>query len=227
MMAAETGPVRRKRRAHFVRSAMVSPSGTILHRKQNCIVMKQSILVFFCAVLFSAAVSAHAQVVPAATSRAFSLNAGGFGSMFQPDYAGTGIAQTSPQRLYGVGAYLDARFNRWAQVEAEGRWLHFNQYYAYSTNGRYGINENTYMIGPRVAPYTFHKLTPYGKVLFGLGTGSFLSGDTFAVAYGGGVDYKLARRFTLRCFDFEFQRWPVSPTLYPYGGSVGVSYKIF
>jgi hypothetical protein len=45
--------------------------------------------------------------------------------------------------------------------------------------------------------------------------------------FGGGVDYRLSRKFTLRAFDFEYQRWNVTPTLYPYGGSVGMSYKVF
>ena len=90
-----------------------------------------------------------------------------------------------------------------------------------------GNGEDTYLIGPRIAPYPFHRLTPYGKVLVGLGSGSYLTSSTFAIAYGGGVDYRLTRRFTLRCFDFEFQQWHVTPTLYPYGGSVGLSYKIF
>jgi len=145
--------------------------------------------------------------------------------MFQPDYAGTLVAYDSPNRLYGIGAYVDARFTRWAQIEAEGRWSHFNQYYPPLSS--VGINEDTYLIGPRIAPYEFHRLVPYGKVLVGIGTGSFLTGNTFAIAFGGGVDYRLTRRFTLRCFDFEYQRWRVTPTLYPYGGSVGLSYQIF
>ncbi len=126
---------------------------------------------------------------------------------------------------------MDARFTRWVQIEAEGRWSHFNENYVcglvngqnfYCQNG-----ENTYMIGPRIAPYTFHKLTPYGKALVGFGDGSFLTGSVLTIAYGGGVDYRLNRRFTLRCFDFEYQQWRVTPTLYPYGGSVGLSYRIF
>lgn len=195
--------------------------------------MRRSFLAFFCIVLFAAAVSARSQVVPAATGRTFSLNVGGLGSMFQPDYAGNLIAQASPNRLYGAGAYVDAHFNRWLQIEAEGRWLRFNENYVCSLN-QFGQNaycqngENTYLIGPRIAPYTFHKFTPYGKALVGFGSGSFLIGHTFVVAYGGGVDYRLTRRFTLRCFDFEYQQWNVtSLTLHPYGGSVGLSYKIF
>jgi hypothetical protein len=183
------------------------------------VVMKRSIPAFFCVVASFAIVSAHAQVVPAAAGRSFSLDAGGLGSMFQPDYAGEGIAQTSPNRLYGAGAYVDAHFTRWVQIEAEGRWLRFNEYL--------GIDENTYLIGPRVPIVTFHRVTPYGKFLFGLGTGNFLTGNVFVLSYGGGVDYRLTRRITVRAFDFEYQRWRVNPTLRPYGGSVGISYKIF
>jgi opacity protein-like surface antigen len=187
--------------------------------------MKRLILAFFCIVFSSLTLSARAQVVPAATGRIFSLNAGGLGSVFQPDYAGEGVAQTSPNRLYGVGAYVDAHFSRWVQIEAEGRWSRFNQYYPFGSPP--GNSEDTYLIGPRVPILTFHRLTPYGKFLAGLGGGDFLTGNTFVMAYGGGVDYRLSRRFTLRAFDFEYQQWRVKPTLYPYGGSVGLSYKIF
>jgi hypothetical protein len=48
--------------------------------------------------------------------------------------------------------------------------------------------------------YTFHRLTPYGKVLVGLGNRQLPHRtSTFVLAYGGGVDYRLTRRFTLRC----------------------------
>lgn len=191
-----------------------------------CVVfMKRSILAFFCVVSCFAIVSAHAQVVPAATASRFTLSAGGLGSRYQPDYAGTGVAYTTPNRLFGVGAYFDARFNRWLSIEGEGRWLRFNEYYPPGSST--GIDENTYLIGPRVPIATFHRVTPYGKFLFGLGNGSFLNGNTMVLAYGGGVDYRLSSRFTLRAFDFEYQSWRVNPTLWPYGESVGISYKIF
>jgi hypothetical protein len=183
------------------------------------LLIKRSISVFFCVVSSLALVSARAQVVPAANGRTFTLSAGGEGSMFQPDYTGLDVAQTSPNRLYGAGAYVDAKFSRWLQVEAEGRWMRFNTYR--------GIDENTYLIGPRVPICNFHGLSPYGKFLVGLGNGSFLTGNTLVLSYGGGVDYRLSKRLTLRAFDFEWQQWRVNPTLYPYGGSVGISYKIF
>ncbi len=90
-----------------------------------------------------------------------------------------------------------------------------------------GINENTYLIGPRVPILTFHRLTPYGKFLVGLGNGSFLTGSTFVMAYGGGVDYRLNHKLSVRAFDFEFQQWKVTPTISPYGGSIGIAYHIF
>ena len=139
--------------------------------------------------------------------------------MFQPDYAGNGIAQASPYRLYGMGVYVDFKVNRWVVVEGEGQWLRFNQYL--------GINEDTYMVGPKVPITNFKGLTHYGKVLVGVGGGSFLNGHTSVLAYGGGLDYRLNRRFTLRAFDFEYQQWFVTPQLHPYGGSVGIGYKLF
>ncbi len=184
-----------------------------------CVISFRPISFFFCLVFAAGALSARAQVAPAARSRTFRLDAGGFGSAFQPDYAGQGIAQTSPNRLYGFGAYADARFSRWLAIEAEGRWLRFNKYQ--------GIDENSYMIGPKVPIHTFHGWTPYGKVLYGWGSGSFLNGRASALAFGGGVDYRLTRKLTLRAFDIEYQRWSVAPTLWPYGGSVGLSYRVF
>jgi opacity protein-like surface antigen len=175
--------------------------------------------VLICIVLATVRVSATAQVAPSATVSRLSLSAGAEGSMFQPDYAGQGVAQTSPLALYGMGAYFDARFTRWIQIEAEGRWLHWHEYA--------GINQNTYMIGPRIPIRTFRGITPYGKVLVGWASGSFLSGRTTALAYGGGVDYRLTPHFTLRAIDFEYQQYRVSPTIWPYGGSIGLSYKFF
>lgn len=198
--------------------------------------MKRSILALLCFAFLSVAlVSAHGQVVPSATERVFSIRVGGLASAFQPDYAGNGIAQTGPNRLYGVGAYVDARFTRWIQPELEMRWGRFNEYQPGPTDQP--IDENTYSIGDRIPIKTFHKFTPYGKVLVGLGNGSWLSGTAFVITYGGGVDYRLNRKFTIRCADFEYQEWPVTSSnplggttsfsVWPYGLSAGMSYRIF
>lgn len=185
--------------------------------------MNRSFVVFLGLIFAAGVFSAQAQVVPAATGRTLMVNAGGEGSFVQPDYAGNGHAQASPYRLYGIGAFVDADFTRFIQIEAEGRWSHWNQCD--------GIAENTYMIGPRVPIVEDWKgLTPYGKFLFGWGSGSaWLNGRAAAWAYGGGVDYHLRHtKFTVRCFDFEFQDWQITGTTpHPYVGSVGLSYKVF
>jgi hypothetical protein len=194
---------------------------------------KRSIAALFSLLFAAGAFSAHAQVVPSANVQRHSLAVGGLGSVFQPDYAGGEIARTGPQRLYGMGAYVDFKLSRWVQIEAEGRWLRFNSYI--------GITEDNYLIGPRLPldRLRYKRAIPYAKVLFGSGKINFPYNGGWGrytdIAYGGGVDIKLTKRFTLRAIDFEYQQWPQFPnitgvsntTLYPYGGSVGASYKIF
>jgi hypothetical protein len=181
--------------------------------------MKRSSVVFVFILFLAVTFSARGQVAPSATGRKLTVKAGGEASMFQPDYTGLGYAWTSSQHLYGIGAYVDADFSRWIQIEAEGRWLHWNQLNS--------VEENTYMIGPRVPIVEYKRLTPYGKFLFGWSSAQWLTGRAPALAYGGGVDYRLNKRLTLRAFDFEYQQWRVNPSLHPYGGSVGMSYRVY
>ena len=181
--------------------------------------MNRSIVVYFSFLFFVAAVSARAQVTESANSHRSTIYAGGEGSMFQPDYAGNGIPQSNPQRLYGIGTYVDDDITRWIQIEAEGRWLNWKQYA--------GVDENTYLIGPRVPIIQYKRFKPYGKFLIGMGGGSFLTGRTTVMAFGGGLDVRLSNKITLRAFDYEFQDWRVGAKLIPSGGSVGVSYCIF
>jgi hypothetical protein len=160
---------------------------------------------------------AGAQVAPAATARMFSVTAGGTGSLFNPDYG--------PNQLIGVGVFVDVGFTRWVQIEGEGRWQRFHQYE--------DIYQDNYLIGPRVPLKRFWRATPYAKALIGFSKMNFqfnyASGKFTDIAYGGGVDVKLTRRITVRAIDFEFQQWPkwVQGSLYPYGASVGISYRVF
>ena len=208
--------------------------------------MRRFSSLFFSILLFAGAVVASAQVVPSGTGRQVSITAGGMASIFQPDFAGqwtyvctsmcsplsttsTGyyspVAQASNQPLFGVGAYVDLRLTRWVQIEAEGRWSHFNAFD--------GITQDNYLIGPRLPVYHFWKATVYGKALGGFSKMNFDSyGDhnnftTFA--FGGGVDVKLTKRISLRAADVEYQYspWWGNSALSPYGASVGVGYKIF
>ena len=183
--------------------------------------MKRLTLTLIGLAVFSAAIAARAQVVPAAYRRGITIHAGAEASAFQPDYAGNGAAGTSPNRLFGIGAFADVHLSRWVQIEGEGRWLRFNEFD--------NIGQNTYMIGPKVPIIDFHRWTPYGKFLFGWGSGSgnWLAGRATAFAYGGGVEYSWTRRLTIRAFDFEEQDWHTNPTLHPYGASAGISYRVF
>lgn len=181
--------------------------------------LKRSNFVLISMVMATVTLPAFAQVGPSAYQHEPKLSVGGFGSVFQPDYAGNGIAQASPNPLVGLGGYFDYKMNRFLGIEGEGNWLKFNQYI--------GINTNTYLIGPKITFVDAGRLQPYGKVLVGMGSGSFLSGHTTVLAYGAGVDYSLGPHWVLRAGDFEFQQWFVTPRLHPYGGSVGIAYKIF
>jgi opacity protein-like surface antigen len=162
------------------------------------------------------------------------------GSVFQPNFKGNWTpknyqwiptAEASDWALIGAGAYVDVKFSRWLQFEAEARFSRFNQYA--------NIHQDNYLAGPRIPLHRFGRFTPYAKALAGItsmdmgpnpnGTGPDPSGIFFTAAYGGGVDVKLTRRFTLRAVDAEYQQLPqcFGNSLSPYGASVGLGYKIF
>jgi len=161
--------------------------------------------------------SASAQVAPAAFTNPISLTVGGMVSAFRPDYV--------PNKLGGIGGYVDLNVFHGLGVEAEGRWQRFNEVD--------GISEDNYLIGPRYQIHHIWRLRPYVKALGGfsnmnfgegIGTGRFTT-----VAFGGGVDLHLTRRWSVRAFDAEYQIWPdfLGGTLKPYGASVGIGYRIF
>ncbi|HUX28391.1 MAG TPA: outer membrane beta-barrel protein [Terracidiphilus sp.] len=190
--------------------------------------MRRFSVVLLAWMLCALPLAVKAQVVPAASRSRLSLTAGGMGSLFQPDYAGGGITGASPNRLYGLGAYVDVEFTRWIQLEAEGRWLRFNQFL--------DIHQDNYLLGPRVPIHRFGRITPYAKVLFGFGNMNFEFSEASChcanIAYGGGADVQLTKRLSLRAIDFEYQQWPdwnvyQNGQLHPYGASVGIGYKVF
>jgi hypothetical protein len=89
--------------------------------------------------------------------------------------------------------------------------------------------------------YKLHiwRATPYAKALIGYGKLNFEDGNRWgrctSIAYGGGLDFKVSKRINLRLPDCEYQQWPnwsegaggTVHTLFPYGLSVGVSYRVF
>lgn len=182
---------------------------------------------FFVFSLLILAVPVIAQVTPSAYRGQMTLTAGGMASGFQPNYAGGGVTGAGPNLLFGFGVYADLKMTRWVGIEGEMRWLRENTYVS--------INEDNYLIGPRVPIHEFKRLgaTPYGKALFGVGRMNFEYNEAYGrfadIALGGGVDLKLNKRFSVRACDFEYQLWPnwINGTLKPYGVSAGIGYKIF
>jgi opacity protein-like surface antigen len=159
----------------------------------------------------------QAQVKPAAFRSGISLTAGGTVSAFNPEYG--------PYNLVGIGAYADLTVFRGIGIEGEARWQRFHTYDS--------INQDNYLIGPRVKVLHIWRAQPYVKVLGGFSNMNFeqniATGRFTTIAYGGGVDLRVTKRISVRALDFEYQQWPkfLGSSLYPYGGSVGVGYRIF
>jgi hypothetical protein len=162
-----------------------------------------------------------AQAAPAVRGGVPALSVGGYYSNFHSDY--------TPNRLGGLGTYFDWNLFSHLGVEGEARWLRFNQ--------QLGSHEDNYLGGLRYYR-RYHKFVPYAKFLVGVAEFEFPSnqghGGYFAMAPGGGLDYRLTRHFTIRAVDYEYQFWPEAPGgglpthgLTPNGFSFGASYRVF
>jgi hypothetical protein len=172
----------------------------------------------FCVVLLGVGPEAmRGQVAPTAFRSPISLTVGGTASLFDPDYASN--------TLGGLGAYVDLNLFHGIGVEAEGRWQHLHEFE--------GVSQDNYLIGPRVQLKHFWRARPYVKALGGftnmnfeegLGNGRFTT-----LAFGGGIDIHVTRRWSVRAVDAEYQYWPtfLDGSLSPFGVSAGVSYRIF
>jgi hypothetical protein len=151
---------------------------------------------------------ANAQVAPQATSGGLRLSAGGTGSGFYEQYG--------QQKLLGAGAFVEADLSHGLGVVAEGKWLEWHQ-----VND---VHVETYSAGLRYH-MTFGRWQPYAKGLIGWGDFNFpfnyAHGSYLTWAAGGGVDYHLKGRLSIRAADVEYQNWPQ----FTYGSmtSVGVS----
>jgi hypothetical protein len=160
--------------------------------------------------------SLHAQAAPAALKSPLSLTVGGMVSGFDPKYG--------PNKLLGIGAYADLNVFHGLGIEGEGRWLRYHSFE--------NITQDNYLIGPRYKLLHFWKAQPYVKGLVGFSNMNFednvATGRFTDIAFGGGVDVKVTRRFSVRG-DAEYQYWPsfLGTSLSPYGASVGVGYRIF
>jgi hypothetical protein len=175
------------------------------------------IFLLFFALVMGASAALEAQVVPSAIRSPISLTVGGTVSVFNPQYI--------QNKLVGAGAYVDLNLFHGIGVEAEGRWQRFHE--------TLGISQDNYLIGPRLQVRHFWKVRPYVKALGGFSNMNFEegigSGRFTTLAFGGGVDVNLTRRWSVRAIDAEYQYWPsfLGGSLSPYGASAGISYRVF
>jgi hypothetical protein len=175
---------------------------------------KQSSLILGFASLLVLVPSLRAQAVYSADKKSM-LQVGAGVLYLKPDYVDTSIE--------GASIWADYDFRRFIGVEAD---IHIGSIITPSD-----ISENSYFVGPRFM-YHRHKITAYGKFLFGRATitnqDNNQSSSYNAYAFGGGVEYRIMRKINIRVVDFELQQWPnFEPnTLSPLAISIGASYII-
>lgn len=168
--------------------------------------------------------SAGAQAVPSAYGPEHRLWAGAEFSSFSASFP-----YQSSQRLTGAGAFADFNLSQQLGLEGEARFLHFGGYE--------GSTESSYLAGPKFHFLARGRFRPYGKFFAGVGRIQYPyaigSASYFALAPGGGTEYRLSRRWMLH-LDYEYQLWLNSPgyanepnhELTPNGAQIGVAYRL-
>jgi hypothetical protein len=127
------------------------------------------------------------------------------------------------RKILGISAWVDTDTIRRLGFEGEMRRLEYQQ----TAN----VHAETYLSGVRYH-LNFGRTQPYLKVLGGYGHFTFpynyAKGSYFVVAGGGGLDYRLNRRWTVRT-DFEYQEWPqfTYGAMNSLGATVGIRYRVF
>ena len=158
---------------------------------------------------------AAAQSAESADKGGARLSVGGGASGFTLGYG--------QRRMLGATLWVDGDTIRHIGIEGEARWLDFHQ--------TADVHAETYLGGLRYH-LNYGRMQPYLKGMAGMGHFNFsynlATGQYFVYAGGGGLDYRLSRRWSLRG-EFEYQNWPD----FTYGAmtSVGVTggmrYRIF
>jgi opacity protein-like surface antigen len=123
--------------------------------------------------------------------------------------ANPGVKGVDSFHLHGGSASAAYNFNSWLSGVAD--------FGGYNNGNILGTGASgtisTYLFGPRVSYRRlrhFHKVTPFGQVLFGVAHanssafGTTSSQNGFAMTAGGGVDYKLFDHFAIRPVQAEY-----------------------
>jgi hypothetical protein len=140
---------------------------------------------------------------------------GGAVSAFPSDYDGRNIA--------GGMVYMDVQPTYRYGFEGETRFLR------YHTDE--GVSQTNYLVGVHVGTRP-QRLRPYAKFLVGAtriqAPFGYAQGTFFTFVPGGGVDYMLSDRWTIRAVDFEYQIVPqfIGGEGRNFGISMGLSFRI-
>ena len=140
---------------------------------------------------------------------------GGAVSAFPSDYDGRNIA--------GGMVYMDVQPTYRYGFEGETRFLR------YHTDE--GVSQTNYLVGVHVGTRP-QRLRPYAKFLVGAtriqAPFVYAQGTFFTFVPGGGVDYMLSDRWTIRAVDFEYQIVPqfIGGEVRNFGISMGLSFRI-
>jgi opacity protein-like surface antigen len=177
---------------------------------------RKFLLVILLVFLIGGMHSAWGQVAEHGNEEHPSLWVGGGASVYYVQYGS--------QKLVGATGFTDADSARRIGIEGEGRWLEFHQFA--------NVHAETYMIGPRYH-FDIGRFQPYIKGLAGLGRFNFpynyAHGSYVSVALGGGLDYSLSHRWSVRIADVEYQDWPqfTFGAMTSVGVTSGIRYRIF
>jgi hypothetical protein len=159
---------------------------------------------------------ASGQVAESGEKQRPSLWAGGGASRYYVQYG--------EQKIVGVAGFVDADGANGLGIEGEGRWLEFHQFAQ--------VHAETYLVGPRFH-VDINRFQPYIKGMVGAGDFHFpynyANGSYLILAAGGGVDYRLTHRWSVRVADVEYQNWPqfTFGAMTSVGLTSGVRFRIF
>jgi opacity protein-like surface antigen len=109
--------------------------------------------------------------------------------------------------LNGGSVSVDYHITGWLGAVADFGGYHNGDVRGTGTTG----TMTSYLFGPRVSLRSYHRITPFAQTLFGFGRGtSDVSGivagnqNAFAMTAGGGFDYKINNRLSVRPLQVEY-----------------------
>ena len=176
------------------------------------------------AALLLLAAMANAQTVPDASGAGESFWVGAEYGNLQ-----AGFPAGSSLRLSGVGAFANFNWNHHFGLETRATFLNFGQWH--------GETEQDYLAGPRYTLLRRNRLRPYAAFETGLVKIQYPfkmgTGTSFAIAPGGGVEYRTSRRFSVHA-SYEYLMLFNSPNftnephfgIRPQGIRAGIAYRI-